>query len=202
MKRVKSTQANRMPMQRAGRSAVRRLHQLPISFSNFLMNPVNSRRSRTGPHPAIACQPTAPVPAAQRAPARRRQPRCHLGATKLSATAVIAISKRSSIAIGKSMDWMPRTRLVISTRLTGRRIVDASNRICIYSPRFAAVRKIDGLGRTQYNQVVTRIQDQAMAESSRRSDFSTTTLQNLQPNLHKTANHSARNGKSYARRDG
>ncbi len=71
--------------------------------------------------------------------------------------------------------------------LDGRRIVDESNRVAIYAPRFAAVRKLDGLGRTQYNQVARRLMDPRQTKSARRTDFSSTTLQNLQPTGHKSA---------------
>lgn len=68
--------------------------------------------------------------------------------------------------------------------LDGRRIVDASNRVAIYAPRFAAVRKIDYLGRTRYANQIGHMGDEVAAHSSRQSDFSTTTKQNLQPLRH------------------
>lgn len=69
--------------------------------------------------------------------------------------------------------------------LDGRRIVDTSNRVTIYSPRFAAVRKIDNLGRTQYTNLLGRVDEEVVASTSNRTDFSTTTLQHLQPTRHK-----------------
>jgi uncharacterized repeat protein (TIGR01451 family) len=69
--------------------------------------------------------------------------------------------------------------------LDGRRIVDTSNRVAIYAPRFAAVRKIDRPGRTQFTNLLGEVDDETSASTSRRSDFSTTTLQNLQPSRHK-----------------
>ncbi len=68
--------------------------------------------------------------------------------------------------------------------LDGRRLVDESNRVVIYAPRFSAVRKIDGLGRTQFNQATNRVDDKIQTKSKRHSDFSSTTLQNLQPSRH------------------
>ena len=69
--------------------------------------------------------------------------------------------------------------------LDGRRLTDASNRVEIYAPRFAAVRKVDFLGRTQYTNQVSRLDDEVATNSSTTTDFSSTTKQNLQPGRHR-----------------
>ncbi len=66
----------------------------------------------------------------------------------------------------------------------GRRIVDKSNRVAIYAPRFSAVRKLDNLGRTQFTNLVGRVEDEFAPSSSQFTDISSTTLQNLQPTRH------------------
>ncbi len=68
--------------------------------------------------------------------------------------------------------------------LSGRRVVDASNRVLIYAPRFSAVRKIDALGRTAYTNEVGRLQEKTTSSVSDQVDFSSTTLQHLQPARH------------------
>ncbi len=65
--------------------------------------------------------------------------------------------------------------------LDGQHLVDHSNRICIYAPRFSAIRKIDRLGRTEFAQTTGRLNDEMGTDQTRHRDFSSTTLQNLQP---------------------
>ena len=69
--------------------------------------------------------------------------------------------------------------------LDGRRIVDTSNRVAIYAPRFSAIRKLDRMGTTKYTNQPGSTQEGIAASSSRRTDFSSTTLQNIQPSRNK-----------------
>lgn len=68
--------------------------------------------------------------------------------------------------------------------LEGRRQVVASNRVAIYAPRFAAVRKISGHSTESLPTRLARFKDTVELESTRGKDFSSTTLQQLQPQLH------------------
>lgn len=68
--------------------------------------------------------------------------------------------------------------------LEGRRQVVASNRVAIYAPRFAAVRKISGLSTESLPTRLARFNDTVELEATRGKDFSSTTLQQLQPQLH------------------
>jgi uncharacterized repeat protein (TIGR01451 family) len=65
--------------------------------------------------------------------------------------------------------------------LDGSHIIDASNRVQIYAPRFSAIRKIDLLAATKYTQEIGDLQEQVETAETRRKDLSSTTLQNLQP---------------------
>ena len=63
--------------------------------------------------------------------------------------------------------------------LQGRRLVTPSNRVCIYAPRFASVRKIDGLINAQRVQPVNAFEEQMQTVSSTATDPMTTTKQHL-----------------------
>lgn len=64
--------------------------------------------------------------------------------------------------------------------LDGKHIVDTSNRVLIYSPRFAAIRKVDGVGRTSFAVETGNIAHETTTTIRRGRDFSATKLQNLQ----------------------
>jgi uncharacterized repeat protein (TIGR01451 family) len=67
--------------------------------------------------------------------------------------------------------------------LDGRRLVVPSNRVGIYSPRFASVRKVnDWVARSGAAQLA-QFRDRDQMQSARGSDFSSTTLQQLMPGL-------------------
>ncbi len=68
--------------------------------------------------------------------------------------------------------------------INGKRKVVASNRVAIYAPRFAAVRKIAGLSIDSLPTRLARFNDTVELDSTRGKDFSSTTLQQLQPQLH------------------
>ncbi len=61
----------------------------------------------------------------------------------------------------------------------GRRIVQPSNRVAIYAPRFAAVRKVDGVYNARRNTQVGAFEEQLTMNVSRGSDFSSSTKQNV-----------------------
>ncbi len=65
--------------------------------------------------------------------------------------------------------------------LDGRHLVDASNRVCIYAPRFSAIRKVDRLGHTEFAQGTSRVNEKLETAQARHRDFSTTTMQRMQP---------------------
>lgn len=63
--------------------------------------------------------------------------------------------------------------------LSGQRKVTPSNRVAIYAPRFASVRKIDGLINAQRNQPVNAYEDKLQTVSAMATDPLTTTKQHL-----------------------
>ncbi len=65
--------------------------------------------------------------------------------------------------------------------LDGRHILDSSNRVQIYAPRFSAIRKIDLLGITQYTTEIGDLNEKMITSQQRHNDASSTTLQNMQP---------------------
>ncbi len=65
--------------------------------------------------------------------------------------------------------------------LDGRHLIDRSNQVVIYSPRFSAIRKVDRLGRTEFAQLPSRLTEETGTDLARTRDFSSTTLQNIQP---------------------
>jgi uncharacterized repeat protein (TIGR01451 family) len=70
--------------------------------------------------------------------------------------------------------------------LDGRHLVDSSNRIQIYAPRFSAIRKIDLLGTTQYTAEIGDLDERTITLQERSDDRSATTLQNMQPLRNRT----------------
>ncbi len=66
--------------------------------------------------------------------------------------------------------------------LDGRRLVSPSNRVKIYAPRFAAVRKVDGVYNARRNTRVGSFDKKLVMQVSRGKDFSSSTMQNLAPN--------------------
>ena len=65
--------------------------------------------------------------------------------------------------------------------LDGRRLVAPSNRVKIYSPRFAAVRKVDGVFNARRNTQVGSFDKKLVMHTARGKDFSSSTMQNLAP---------------------
>ena len=66
--------------------------------------------------------------------------------------------------------------------LDGRRLVSPSNRVKIYSPRFAAVRKVDGVFNARRNTQVGSFDEKLVMQTTRGKDFSSSTMQNVAPN--------------------
>ncbi len=66
--------------------------------------------------------------------------------------------------------------------IDGRRIVSPSNKVKIYSPRFAAVRRVDGVYNARRNARVGSFDRKLVMQTTRGKDFSSTTLQNTSPN--------------------
>jgi uncharacterized repeat protein (TIGR01451 family) len=61
----------------------------------------------------------------------------------------------------------------------GKRIVTPSNRVKIYAPRFAAVRKLDGVYNARRNTRVNSFEKKLTMQVSRGKDFSSSTMQNV-----------------------
>jgi len=72
--------------------------------------------------------------------------------------------------------------------LDGRRMVVPSNRVAIYSPRFATVRRVDDFGLSSGTFKLATFRDQDHLQSTSGKDFSSTTLQQLMPGLNRGAN--------------
>ncbi len=71
--------------------------------------------------------------------------------------------------------------------LDGRRIATPSNRVAIYAPRFSSVRRVAGVtGGTHTNKIATTY-DRMAPVTRGANDFTSTTLQNIQANAHKSA---------------
>ena len=62
----------------------------------------------------------------------------------------------------------------------GRRLVSPSNRVAIYSPRFAAVRRVSQPSSESRPMRVAKMDDKIQLEAARGKDFSSTTLQQMQ----------------------
>ena len=65
--------------------------------------------------------------------------------------------------------------------IDGSRLVTPSNRVKIYSPRFAAVRRVDGVFNARRNARVGSFDRKLVMQTAQGKDFSTTTLQNTSP---------------------
>lgn len=63
---------------------------------------------------------------------------------------------------------------------SGRTVVSPSNRVCIYAPRFAAVRRVLQTNDTTIHQKLGLANEHLQIAHARYSDFSSTTLQNIQ----------------------
>lgn len=61
----------------------------------------------------------------------------------------------------------------------GRRLVSPSNRVKIYAPRFAAVRKLDGVFNARRNTRVGSFDKKLVMQTTRGEDFSSSTMQNI-----------------------
>jgi uncharacterized repeat protein (TIGR01451 family) len=72
--------------------------------------------------------------------------------------------------------------------IDGRRLVSPSNRVKIYSPRFAAVRKVDGVYNARRNTRVGSFDRPLVMQTTRGKDFSSSTMQNVAPNGMKASN--------------
>ena len=64
----------------------------------------------------------------------------------------------------------------------GRRLVSPSNRVKIYSPRFAAVRRVDGVFNARRSAQVGSFDRQLVMQTARGKDFSSSAQQNTAPN--------------------
>ncbi|HMP79119.1 MAG TPA: hypothetical protein PKD54_06685 [Pirellulaceae bacterium] len=73
--------------------------------------------------------------------------------------------------------------------LDGVRKVVESNRVCIYSPRFAAVRKLSLLTSESGNLRAQAVAEEQELITSRGKDFSATTVQQLQPQRNRSTTH-------------
>jgi len=71
--------------------------------------------------------------------------------------------------------------------LSGQRLVTPSNRVGIYSPRFRAVRKVTNMVDAQRSLRMAKLEDRLPVIRSQASEFSTTTLQNIQPQRNRFA---------------
>jgi uncharacterized repeat protein (TIGR01451 family) len=87
-----------------------------------------------------------------------------------------------------SMSGMePEDTIAHFDALDGRRVVEASNRVRIYAPRFAAVRRLSGaIAANSYGAALSAKSDVPSFEGSQ-SDRTSTTLQNFQPLRHTSA---------------
>ncbi|MBX3417270.1 MAG: hypothetical protein KF851_06675 [Pirellulaceae bacterium] len=69
----------------------------------------------------------------------------------------------------------------------GLLLTTESNQVCIYSPRFAAVRKVSQTVMTEKIARLSSFAENVELEGTRGQEFSSTTLQNLQPRGHNVA---------------
>ena len=70
--------------------------------------------------------------------------------------------------------------------LDGRRIASPSNRVAIYAPRFATVRRISDVNGRSFTSQLASANDQTGTTTAKFEDLTSTTLQNMQPQRHKT----------------
>lgn len=71
--------------------------------------------------------------------------------------------------------------------LDGRRIATPSNRVAIYAPRFAAVRRVSDVSGSSTTSRLASANDRMETVTRRAEDLTSTTLQNLQAQRHKLA---------------
>ena len=71
--------------------------------------------------------------------------------------------------------------------LDGRRIATPSNRVAIYAPRFATVRRVSDVSGGSITSRLASANDQTRTVTNRFQDMTSSTLQNLQPQRHKMA---------------
>lgn len=71
--------------------------------------------------------------------------------------------------------------------LDGRRLVVPSNQVCIYSPRFAAVRKVSDLVTGNGVDRTFQFRERNQMQTARGEDFSSTTVQQLMPGRNRGA---------------
>ena len=69
--------------------------------------------------------------------------------------------------------------------ISGKTKIAPSNRVCIYAPRFAAVRRLMKTSNTTITQKLTIVNDKTQLASARKTEFNATTLQNVQPKLNR-----------------
>ena len=70
--------------------------------------------------------------------------------------------------------------------LDGRRIASPSNRVAIYAPRFATVRRVSDVNGRSFTSQLASANEQTGTNIAKFEDMTSTTLQNLQPQRHKT----------------
>jgi uncharacterized repeat protein (TIGR01451 family) len=64
---------------------------------------------------------------------------------------------------------------------SGKTVVETSNRVCIYAPRFAAVRAVKGISATQQNENLIAARDQTLPHQDDTDMIVTTSVQHVQP---------------------
>ena len=70
--------------------------------------------------------------------------------------------------------------------LDGRRIAAPSNRVAIYAPRFATVRRVSDVNGRSHTSQLASANEQLQTSTAQFEDLTSTTLQNVQPQRHKT----------------
>jgi uncharacterized repeat protein (TIGR01451 family) len=83
-------------------------------------------------------------------------------------------------------DWTVRNLDITDTvahydTLRGETVVEPSNRICIYAPRFAAVRTVKGLNAYQLNDGPVAAQDRAVPNANKETVFAASNTLRVQP---------------------
>ena len=90
------------------------------------------------------------------------------------------------IGVAVDKDWTVRGLEIEDTighfdTLEGQRVVQPSNRVCIYAPRFGSVRKVYGIASKVNVQQLAGVDNQVALEQIDEVDMPSTTLQQLQP---------------------
>jgi uncharacterized repeat protein (TIGR01451 family) len=70
--------------------------------------------------------------------------------------------------------------------LDGRRIAAPSNRVAIYAPRFATVRRVSDVNGRSYTAQLASAKEKMQTSTAQFEDLTSTTMQNMQPQRHKT----------------